>query len=431
MQEHPDRGTAQRASHPLRRARLARNLTIQALAERTQVSEATIKRAESGQRVSLYTRQQLCGFFEQSPEELGLILAADGAEAPEGTSAGEQPRASGPAEAESETTMKRRQVLSELSKFGLGAALLGAAPLDAFARLLALFHDGETLELAHSIIPISWRLYFEGILAEALPALNGLLSRLALIAREPGPEQQRAAALASQGNQLLSLYAQDYLSDGQALLQAERAIQEAQIAGDEQLLVGALLRKGHAYRFLPVPARASKLQLEVYEEARQHSSSVSPLLRGRLYNGLAEAHSRIGQEYAAQHWQEQAYKVFPEHPEDDPAFAYTFYSFPERGEANMYLHLGQGDRAWTALEKLSKIMSTEISPDRVFLLYRQAHALFLKGDMPSCCEYLSAAINTAHYLGAARLLSLARRLYEDLLKRWPHESRVKAVGMLL
>ena len=60
--------------HPLKRARKnhPRNLTQEQLAGLTGLAKVTIERAERGEPVSLYTRQQLCEFFEMTPQELGL-----------------------------------------------------------------------------------------------------------------------------------------------------------------------------------------------------------------------------------------------------------------------------------------------------------------------------------------------------------------------
>jgi transcriptional regulator with XRE-family HTH domain len=63
------------AVHPLWLERNKRNLTQRMLADFAQVGEATIQRAERGEGVSIYVRQQLCEFFGKSAQELGLAFA--------------------------------------------------------------------------------------------------------------------------------------------------------------------------------------------------------------------------------------------------------------------------------------------------------------------------------------------------------------------
>ena len=59
--------------HPLRARREARNFTRERLALEAGVGASTIKRAERGETISPYSRQQLCAYFGCSAEELGLL----------------------------------------------------------------------------------------------------------------------------------------------------------------------------------------------------------------------------------------------------------------------------------------------------------------------------------------------------------------------
>ncbi len=60
--------------HPLRVAREARHWSIDALAKTTGLSRRTILRAEQGRGLNPSTRQLLCGVFDLSAEQLGLVL---------------------------------------------------------------------------------------------------------------------------------------------------------------------------------------------------------------------------------------------------------------------------------------------------------------------------------------------------------------------
>lgn len=61
-------------THPLREAREAKNLTLQALAHATGLSEKTIWSAEHNKPVGLYTRNKLCRYFKKTAQELGLVV---------------------------------------------------------------------------------------------------------------------------------------------------------------------------------------------------------------------------------------------------------------------------------------------------------------------------------------------------------------------
>src|SRR5947209_8622876 len=61
-------------THPLREAREAKNLTLQALAHATGLSEKTIWSAEHNKPVGLYTRNKLCKYFKRTAQELGLVV---------------------------------------------------------------------------------------------------------------------------------------------------------------------------------------------------------------------------------------------------------------------------------------------------------------------------------------------------------------------
>jgi transcriptional regulator with XRE-family HTH domain len=63
--------------HPLKAARLKRNLTQQMLADFTCLSVPTIKRAEKGKPVRVDVRRQLCEYFGMTAEELGLLTASE------------------------------------------------------------------------------------------------------------------------------------------------------------------------------------------------------------------------------------------------------------------------------------------------------------------------------------------------------------------
>jgi DNA-binding XRE family transcriptional regulator len=68
-----DTSMDERASlHPLRLARFERCLTQQMLADFTELSVPTIKRAEAGRPLRIDVHYRLCQFFGKTSQELGL-----------------------------------------------------------------------------------------------------------------------------------------------------------------------------------------------------------------------------------------------------------------------------------------------------------------------------------------------------------------------
>ncbi len=140
--------------------------------------------------------------------------------------------------------------------------------------------------------------------------------------------------------------------------------------------------------------------LNVYEEGQQYGNQVSPLLSGRLYTGLAEAYSNVGQSSKALQSLERAYKLYPNDPKDDPNFSYTHFKLPHGFEVCVYLNLKKPEKAWEALNIINKSIPQEIVPDRVELSIDQADASLQSGNVDQACSYLKDAVTSALVLGS-------------------------------
>lgn len=323
----------------------------------------------------------------------------------------------------------RRQILQQGLK-GIGVALL-TPNLFSLMQVGTMLHDEEVLSVCATSLPIFWRLYFEGQLSEVQRVLPACISQLALLVRQPSRYQQQAASVVSKAHQLacmLSLQEQDY---GAALIHVDEALRGAHLASDANLKAASLIRKALVYRYINRSLKKCPDQiLEAYQEAAQYISSISPLLRGRLYTGLAEAYSGLEQEDEAKHALERAYTVFPEKPQDDPNFSYTHFKLPQKFEAVMYLNLEQADKAWEALAKIDASVAMAVVPDRVELSLDQARASLLLGDMEQSCKYLEFATTSASALGSDLRYHEAYSIYKQMYVQWPREQQVKALGEL-
>ena len=325
------------------------------------------------------------------------------------------------------TTMNRREASKKIA--ALGVSLFTTPNVFGLIHIDPLLHDEEILSICSVSIPILWRLFFDGQLSEVQLVLPNYISRLALLTRQPSASQQQAADLESKAHQLacmLRLQEQDY---GTALLHVDQALQCADIADDVNLKVASLIRKALVYRYIHLHLRKyPHRMLEVYQEAAQHASFVSPLLQGRVYTGLAEAHSQMKQEYEARHALEIAYKIFPEQPQNDPNFSSTHFKLPEKFEAIMYLNLQQARNAWIHLEEVDHVVPMTVVPDRIELSLDQAKASLLLEDLEQCCKYLEFAATSATTFGSHLRAHEAHSIYRQMPIKWSDEQHVKALA---
>jgi DNA-binding XRE family transcriptional regulator/tetratricopeptide (TPR) repeat protein len=443
-------------NHKLRAARKAKAWTIEMAAEKIGVSPVTYGRWEKGtQTPYLPAVRDICKVFHKSPQDLGLDhLLEEPAE--EETKNGTSPfvtqqlptdhRLSAITLTQEEVALfysligddmkqfdpAKRETIEKVLKtvrIAAGASLL--SPVQGLVQMGTLLHTEEILAVSGTNVPIFWRLYFDGHLAEVGQALPGYLSQLSSLAEEPSMYQKQAANLASKAHQLacmITLQPQDYAS---ALIHADHALQYARVAEDPGLQVASLIRKALVYFYLKRPSQ----KLWAYQEAMQFSKSVSPLLQGRVYMGLAEAYSDLTRldpthETAALQFLERMYRTFPENPKGDQAFAFTHFKLPQGYEGVVYLNLNQPSKAWEALTQVDRNTPTLIVPDRVELTIRQAKASVALENLEQSKTYLERAVDSANRLGSQLRRNESYGVYQQMLNKWPNEQQVKDLAEL-
>ncbi len=398
----------------LRMERQCRGWNQKQLADFAQVSLSTVERAERGEPIRIDNVQRLCSCLEKTPEQLGLLKGLPPVKLLYNNQADLQ------AKTTRDDEMRRREAFQLLG--GIGTTLLTMSrPIEIVQEVGGLLHDEEMLSICAAYIPVYWRLYFEGHLLEVQQFLDTYLSQLAVLVRQPTGYQKLSATLASKMHQLACMMALQKPDYGWALIHADQAIDAAQIAEDVHLQAASLIRKGLIYRYL----KRFDQMLNMYEEGQQYSNSVSPLLSGRLYTGLAEAYSNVGQSHKALQSLERAYKLFPTNPKDDPNFSYTHFKLPHGFEVRVYLNLKQPDKAWEALALVDKSIPQAIVPDRVELSIDQADASLQSGNVDQACFYLGNAVTSALVLGSKLRYYQAYTLYKQMLVEWPHEQQVR------
>jgi transcriptional regulator with XRE-family HTH domain len=315
--------------------------------------------------------------------------------------------------------LSRRQVFSLL--LGSPIAALG------LSHSSSIRSKEEVLAQCVVTIPLCWRLYFAGGLAEVKQVLPDYLSQLAVLSEEPRYHQV-AAGFASQGHQLAYLLALQAQNFGTAEQHIQLALQFAQRAESRDLQVASLVRKGNLFH-----TRGWRIQtVQAYEEAMRASNQmVSPLLRGQMYAGAAEAYAGLDNEQA-QRFMGQAHHVFPERPEEDVHFTYTHFNHftLTNFEGLMHLRRGQAQQAWETFAQVDKAVPTALVPQRVELSSRQLAVAFALGELEQCRAYLIKAVTAAIQLGSDLRYSEVCEVYGRMQEKWGNEQQVKELAEL-
>jgi tetratricopeptide (TPR) repeat protein len=317
----------------------------------------------------------------------------------------------------------------QLSRRQMIAALIGAPAAVFCARqgdALSLLRVEEILTLCAAHIPLCWQLYFEGGLAEVECVLPDYITQLSTLTRHPSPYQQRAATLLSQAYQLSSLLGTQHQDYGAAYTSARQGLFYGEMAGDPNLQLASFIRQALVAFYLKRPRQ----RLQSYQSALQLAPQSTLLLQGRTYIGLAEAYSKLGQEYEAQHFLELAHATFPQNAEDDPHYAYTHFTFTSVStfEGVMHLNLNHPDQAQSAFERIDRAISRDAVPNRLELTVNQASTACSLGELEQACTLITSAVPMAQKLSSQLRVDQAYEVYELMLTKWGDEPEVRDLG---
>ncbi|SEN20766.1 helix-turn-helix domain-containing protein [Lihuaxuella thermophila] len=392
----------------LRAARRKKGWSQQQLADFAQLSLSTIERAERGEPIRVDSIERLCRCLQKTPEQLGLLR-------------------------NDTDRIQTLQFPGEVTTTSFSAgALSGTAGNPAslcYDDLLSIYAQG---------IAACQDLYFSGCPYQVEAILPLYRNQTALLARQPGPLQKSAARLASQAYQLTCELATDREDFGTAQQAGQQAFSYAQLAGDTNLQVNALISLAnlgwHLSSAQPGFIRKhSKRALQAYKHAVSLlGNNVTPLLKGRTYAGIAEVYAMRGQFQESMRAMGLAYEHFPMKPENDPAYPYlraSRYALYVFGDAQSRLLLGQpkeADKALIAMQKETN--DPEIEPiTRLDMLYYQAHVQIQQGELEQSTAILTEAAELAKDLGSRLYFNKLITIYNKLYIKWPREKPVVAL----
>jgi hypothetical protein len=307
----------------------------------------------------------------------------------------------------------RRHALAAI--VGTAAAAMGLSQEIGFPQL----HPQETLLLCASNIPLCWSLYFEGGLTETKQHITPYLSQLADLVSRSSTYQKEAATLASQAYQLAALTEILLHNMGIALEHAKRSINFAAFTGDHNLLTAAHIRLAVVYSNLDRPHH----RLTAYEEAAKYCKNTSPLLQARVYAGLTETYSALGDEKAAFKYLELTHRNTPTNYDADPNFSYAHFDpwSIHMYEKDMWVNLGKLEEAWKTLEKSHQLVEPGLTVNRVDLTIKQTEISLMLGNLEASHSYLTQAAKGAASLGSQLLMEEVHGLYYGMKRKWPNE----------
>jgi tetratricopeptide (TPR) repeat protein len=291
---------------------------------------------------------------------------------------------------------------------------------------LALWADDLLSVYAHGIAACQ-DLYYGGQPHQVERLLPLYQRQTAALASSPGPLQRSAAALASQAHQLACELFTDREDFGAAAQAGELALLFAQGADDRNLQVNALISLAN----LGFHRKLSTAALAAYERAvALLDDQVTPLLQGRTYAGIAEVYAMRGHFQEAMRAMGLAYEVYPQRPEEDPAYQYlraSRYALYVFGDAQSRLFLGQPKEAEQALVAVAReTHDLESEPvTRLDMLYYQAEAQVQQAEMETALLALQEGAQLARHLGSRLYFGKLAELLERIRGRWPQEKMVR------
>lgn len=404
----------------LRAVRKSKRCSMQVAAERVGVDRVTYSRWERGvQDPQPTSLDMLCQAFEMSPEELGYghLVATSG---------------------ESEDTdmaLKRRELMRQAIEIGAflskpGQRLLASPFVNSAAPIEFSAGDAMLLDHFNKLTTICWDL----LRVDGLPTVGQLLPtflpEITEIAKHVSPGQKEAAGLAAQAHILAGLSETLRLNHADSEIHCKQAILFSRIAENRTLEAAALKHLAVKYFDLKYPLKT----LHTYQEALPFINEISPLMKSRIFLGLAAAYAQSGQEQEALRYFAMSQEIFPEDPEADPAFVYADCG---RSSLNhygglIYLELDQPQKAWEVFSEVEALKQKIVIPERtiVEIVNCQAEAAVAQRNLELASAHLKTGLVGAIKLKSERRFAETFAVYKQMRFVWPHEPEVKALAEL-
>jgi tetratricopeptide (TPR) repeat protein len=320
-----------------------------------------------------------------------------------------------------ETKLSRRHALQAIAKLpiqaytltALGTESLRLPPAEEFLPLCA-----AGLTACRSLLYGGGRDTVPALLATYLPTLETM-------ARSAPTHHKTAADLASQAYLMATIIADHdgHLDHMEAYSKAARNY--GHIAHDPNLEVSALCRLAVKYDY----QRRDWLALQTYQEALALPGiqTVSPLLRGRLFAGLAGTYAYCFQKENALNTLSMARDMYPTQPEEDPCFqfAYSGSNTLSLWEGLTYKHVGLYQAARDAFGSRLEAQPGFLETNRAEFVNYAASVAVRQKELDTASLYLNTAEEIAWATGHQQRYSEVLETFRSVQLVWPDEARVK------
>jgi transcriptional regulator with XRE-family HTH domain len=259
--------------------------------------------------------------------------------------------------------------------------------------------------------------------------LSAYLPILEPVARQSSSYQSAAAYLASQGYLLVNVLAEHYGKPDLMEAASRQARFYGQCAQDVNLEVSALIRLAIKFDYEHNDVKA----LETYQEALALPafSTVSPLLQGRVYAGLAGTHAYCSQSAQALSFLSRAKEIYPDEPESDLTYPFAICDTNTLAlwEGLTLKHLANYADAFSAFTRFGKLTPLPglLELNRIEHLNYAASVAIRQRDLDAATLYLEAAEDVAWQIQDATRLSEVRDSLRSMRLLWPDEAKVKTL----
>lgn len=319
------------------------------------------------------------------------------------------------------STITRREALRTLALLPIqmcGLSALGAVLTHPITEILT--HCAAGLTACTELINIGDINRVDAVLKSYLPSLIRIVQQSSELREE-------AASLTIQSYLLSSAVVEHQGNIHKMKEYCHSALKYSNYVNNKNLQAAVLIRLSVAYDLDDAPLKA----LQTYQQAIPYIKQISPMLRGRLYAGLAGKSANCGDTQQAARYLDLAHTNFPQSPEKDPYFPYVYVDPYQLllWEGITRKHLGQYEKALQVFETVGKLQPEPQLLERMrieFLTYSSEAALNMR-DLEKCCTYLQAAGEGAIALGHEHRLAEARLSYSRAKVVWPNEPFVKSL----
>lgn len=416
----------------IKRERELRGWSQQTLATHLDTTEQVVCRWENGDhKPNRHFQAQLCQLFGKNAEELGFIANEDLSSLPSLndqqqstpllSDPGTQVIIEGKQGGSINLDRLRRLLLQDV----LGLLTTGSLPPELTSFVMTQPTE-ETVSKANIAIAHCWEQYYTGntfLVEQFLPAL---LSQLVpLFPLSQSQHKKDLAGIISQAYQLLCDLATDQENFGIALTYGKQALLYAEQAEEANIQVTASIRLANFY----FHRKQSLYSLRAYKQALPLINHATPLLRGRVYAGLAEVLAMRNQQQEALTYMGLAHEHYPEHPEFDPAYYYTHFSrygLFVFGEGQTRLSLNQPKEAQESFSYAEKnLLLLETEPlSHVDILYYQTASSVMLEVLEESYNQIQVAVTLAKKASSRLYYNKILAIYQEMQKKWPHERQV-------